>query len=146
MQPFGNNVEVYRLDVIRTLRYNDYLGAVLPAGRFAQSSRRQQDIITKQPVVVGQQNIHSRLYVAMLESIIQQHCIHSGTFQFKQLLDTMTAVFIYRHPYVRKLAFYLIRFVTDFLYTAFGGCQYIPFTFSFVAAAQCRHIYALTLQ
>ena len=71
IQPLGDDVEIYRLDIIRTLRYNDYLGAVFPAGGFAQSSGRQQGVVTQQPVIVGQQDIHSCLYMAMLEGIVQ---------------------------------------------------------------------------
>lgn len=45
MQPFGDDIEIYRLDIVRTLRDDDYLCAVLPSGGFAKSSCREQDII-----------------------------------------------------------------------------------------------------
>ena len=37
MQPFGDDIEIYRLDIVRTLRDDDYLCAVLSSGGFAKS-------------------------------------------------------------------------------------------------------------
>ena len=72
-----------------------------PAERFAQSSGREQGVITQQPV--GQSGYVQPALRAMLEGIVQHDGIHSGIFQFQQLLNAVTTVFIYRYPCIGNL-------------------------------------------
>lgn len=51
------DIEVDRLDVLRTLGDDDYLCTGLARGGFAQPSCGQQAVFGEQAVVVGQQNI-----------------------------------------------------------------------------------------
>ena len=52
----------------------------------------------------------------------------------------MTAVLIHRHLYIRKLAFYLVRFVAQILHTALIICQHKAPAPSLVASAEHCHL------
>ena len=54
VKPFGDDVEVYRLDIIRTFGNDDYLCPIFAAYRFAELSGGEQGIVTQQSVKIGQ--------------------------------------------------------------------------------------------
>ena len=59
--------------------------------RFAQSAGRQEGIVAPQTVVVCEQDIQTRTYIAMLIGIVEQNNLWR-LWQLKQLVNTAATV------------------------------------------------------
>ena len=69
----GDDPELHRFEVVRAFGDNNYVGPVLAAERFAQSSCRQEFVVDDQSMIVNEQDVDSRFDIAVLEGIIEQY-------------------------------------------------------------------------
>gem|GEM_PF-4077756 len=139
-----DNPIFHRLKILRTLCNNDDVCPCLAALRFPKTPGRQKLVIYYQPVIVNKQDVDSRLYVPMLESIIKQN--HIGVFSLfiaYNPFNAMTSVLVNGHMHFWKLRLHLEWLVTNILHFCTISGKYVSPTLPFIPTAQDSHFSAV---
>ena len=108
----SDDPEVHGPEGRRTLGHDNDVGPVLSRQRLAQSAGRQQLVVDDQAVVVDQQDVDARLYVAMLEGIVEQDDVETAVL-FGQYLYAVHAFHVHRYDGVGILPLHLERLVAN---------------------------------
>ncbi len=138
----GEHAVVDGFHVLRTLRDDDDVGAVLARERFAQPACRQHLVVDDEAVVVDEQDVDARFDVSVLEGIVEEDDIRVLCLVVAgQFVDAVTAVLVYGDVYVRVLLLHLIRFVTDVAHRRVAVSQDVAAALPLVAAAEHCHLH-----
>ena len=86
-------------------------------------------------MVVNQQNVDSRLYVTVLESVVKQYDVYLLVV-LSQHLNAVTTVLVDSNRHMRKLLLHLIGLVADLRHRGLGVSQHKAFALTLIAATE----------
>jgi len=133
----GEHAEIHGFHVFRTFGHDDNVCAILTLQRFTQATCWYQLVEDDGSVVVNEQNVDTRLDIAVLEGVIEQNnvCLFRLVVM-NQVIDTACTFAINGYRHLRIFLLDLIGLVANHLHLGVRRSQHIPAAFTFVASAK----------